>query len=98
MILMCNKFENQGSSALNSGATLDQLALTEYTEIISTSHSELQQHLCDTRPILSETSILSSRPFVGSMPDTEACEQGERVSSEIDAGEEKGSQREQSVF
>lgn len=98
MILKCNKFENQGSSVLNSGATLDQLALTEYTTIISTSHSELQQHLYDGRPVLSETLTLSSRPFVGSVPDAEACEQGERVSSDIDAGEEKGSQREQSEF
>lgn len=70
MILKGNPFENQGSGALSGGAVLDQLALSKYKEIICTSHSE-PQHLCDGMPVLTEASTLSSRPFVGSLPDAE---------------------------
>lgn len=55
MILKCNTFENQDSSALNGGAEFGQLARTEYKVIISMSHSELEQYFL--------TANLSSRKF-----------------------------------
>lgn len=57
----------------------------------STFHSELQQHLCDGRPVLTESPKLSSCPFVDSLPETEAYKKGENVSSGVGAGGIKGS-------
>lgn len=66
--------------------------------IISIFHSELQQYLCDGRPVLTEALKLSSSPFVGSLPETEAYEKRENVSLGVGAGGEKGSQKCQSDF